>query len=67
VYEYGDGGNFDMLEVYTGRTNIVIFAPTFAKARRVARYLEGINVDVGREDPLGPPARGAVRGKLRCP
>jgi hypothetical protein len=67
VYEFSDGPSFDMLEVYTGRTTVVVFAPTAAKARRVVRHLEGINVDVGRDDPLGPPARGAVQGKVRCP
>lgn len=66
VYEFGDGGFFDRLEVYTGRTTIAVWAPTFAKARRVVRYLEGINVELGREDPLGPPARGALEGRLRC-
>jgi hypothetical protein len=66
VYRFGDGGTFDMLEVYTGRTTIVVFAPTEAEARRVVRRLESTNVKLGPDDPLGPPARGAVRGKLRC-
>lgn len=66
VYEFGDGGFFDRLEVYTGRTTVVIWAPTFAKARRVARMLDSINVELGRDDPLGPPARGALSGELRC-
>lgn len=66
VYEFAEGGFFDRLEVYTGRTTVVVWAPTFAKARRVARYLEGINVELGRDDPLGRPARGALRGELRC-
>ncbi|HEX8647071.1 MAG TPA: hypothetical protein VF715_09215 [Thermoleophilaceae bacterium] len=67
VYEFGDGNNFDRIEVYTGRTMLAISAPTFAKARRVVRRLERINGELGPDDPLGPPARGAVRGKLRCP
>jgi hypothetical protein len=66
VYEYSDGEFFDMLEVYTGRTTVVVFAPTAAKARRVVRSLESPNVELGPEDQLGPPARGAVYGKLRC-
>ena len=67
VYEFGDDAAFDRIEVYTGRTTLAISAPTFAKARRVVRMLESPNVDVGPDDPLGPPARGAMRGKLRCP
>lgn len=67
VYAFGDGSNFDMLEVYTGSTAVAIFAPGAAEAERVVHRLESINTELGRADPLGPPARGAVEGKLRCP
>ena len=67
VYEFGDGGMFDRLEVYTGRTTIMVVAPTAAKARRVVRRLESINGTIAPEDRLRPPARGALEGKLRCP
>ena len=67
VYEFGDGGMFDRLEVYTGRTTITVSAPTAAKARGVVRLLESINGTISPEERLRPPQRGAMEGKLRCP
>lgn len=66
VYEFGDGNNLDQLEVYTGRTTVVIHAPTAAEALGAARALESVNWKLGPDDPLGPPARGALEGKLPC-
>ncbi len=62
----GDPGR---LEVYTGRTTVVIFASGDTQARAVADNLQKAPTSrhgVTASQPLPPPARGALEGKLRC-
>jgi hypothetical protein len=59
---FEDGGR---VEVYTGKTTVVIFGTDAARLRRAAQALRpsGSNKPVDR---LPPPASGALQGKLRC-
>jgi hypothetical protein len=66
AYAFWDDRFFDRLEIYTGKTTIVIFAPSLAKARRVARSLQSADGKVARADQLPRPAAGAVEGRLAC-
>ena len=53
------------LEIYTGRTTVVIFGYTRSLIMAAARQLR----EVGRQEApalLPPPARGSMRGKLHC-
>jgi hypothetical protein len=53
------------LEIYTGRTTVVIFAYSRSFTMAAARQL----YRVGQAEPpalLPPPARGSLRGKLPC-
>jgi hypothetical protein len=59
-----EGGS--RLEIQTGETTIVIFGYTKRDVLAVAKTLRGVNVDVATEEPLPPPAPGAVEGKLPC-
>jgi hypothetical protein len=53
------------LDVYTGKTTVVIFADGRDLALRAARSLRNVR-HAERPGSLRPPARGAMRGKLRC-
>lgn len=60
-----EGGS--RLEIQTGTTTVVIFALSKQKALAVATSLRGVNVPVSASDPLPPPSRGALEGKVPCP
>lgn len=51
-----EGG--DRLELATGRSTVVLFGFDSAQLLRAAEELRGINVAVGPDDPLPPPASG---------
>jgi hypothetical protein len=67
VYRVPDRGRFDSLEVYTGRTTLVVFAPSYRGARRAVKAVRSADGKVTVDDPIPPPARGSLRGRLRCP
>ena len=57
------------LEVYTGRTTVVIFASSRVRAVRAARVLRsarGQRPIVRPKERLRPPAPGAMEDRLRC-
>lgn len=66
VYAFWDEQFFDRLEVYAGKTTVVIFAPSLSKARRVARWLRSSDGKVQRDERLPRPAAGALGGELPC-
>jgi hypothetical protein len=57
------------LELYTGRTTIVLFDSSLATLRRAASKLRtrpGVRPRVNPDDHLPRPVRGALEGSLRC-
>jgi hypothetical protein len=57
------------LELYTGRTTVVLFGPDLATLRRAAAKLRarrGVRPRVGPGERLPPPLPGALEGRLRC-
>ena len=65
VYRFSPG-EFERLEVFTGRTNVVVFADGYRRARRAVKALQSADGRVQPDDPLPAAARGATRGRLRC-
>jgi hypothetical protein len=61
TFRFGPGS----LEVYTGRTNVVIFAPSNDLALLAARTLRPITQE-HQSGTIPKPARGALRGDLSC-
>jgi hypothetical protein len=66
IYEWKGPDWFDRLEVYTGKTTIVIWAPNRRSARQAVAALRSADGRIGPEDRLRPPARGSLAGRLRC-
>jgi hypothetical protein len=54
---YYDYGHFDLVELQTGKTTIVIHAHSPAQALAVVRRLRAANADIAPGDPLPPPRR----------
>ncbi len=58
------------LELYTGRTTVVLFGPNLVTLRRATyklRTSRGMRPKVGPRDRLPAPVPGALAGQLRCP
>jgi hypothetical protein len=66
VYEWSSRESFERLEVYTGKTTIVVWAPDRSSARRMVVRLRSGDGHIGVGDRLRRPARGALAGRLRC-
>ncbi len=54
------------LELQTGRSTIVVFAPDATTALAASSALRGLNVSVDASDELPRPVPGAVGGDLTC-
>jgi hypothetical protein len=54
------------LEVYTGKTTVVLFGYSGPQLRRAANVMRSVSGKVGPGDPLPPPAPGALTGGLSC-
>jgi hypothetical protein len=54
------------LEIQTGRSIVVVFADSRARALRVAGALRAVNGSVPAGEPLPQPAPGALEGTLVC-
>jgi hypothetical protein len=54
------------LEVYTGASTVVLFGQERMQLLRAAAALQGVNVNVSRDDPLPPAEPGAQIGKASC-
>ena len=59
-----EGGN--RLEIVTGKTTVVVFAPGRRAALRAVRALRGLNVRIGVREKLPRPAPGVLRRANRC-
>ena len=54
------------LEVYTGRTTVVIFGNSSAQITRAALEMRSVDGKIKPREPLPPPAPGALTGELAC-
>lgn len=54
------------LEIQTGRTTVVVFAGSRARAVRIAGALRSVNGSVPTGMPLPQPDTGALDGTLQC-
>jgi hypothetical protein len=54
------------LEIYTGKTTVVIFGTDASRIRRAGEALRSVDGTVGPQDRLPPPVPGAVQGALKC-
>lgn len=59
------GGGGSVLEIFTGRTTVVIWANELRTAKAAARQLRDVR-PAHRARHLPPPVRGSLRGKLPC-
>ena len=59
-----DGGT--RLELHTGRSTVVVFAESRARAERVVGALRALDTTSARSVSLPPPNPGALEGELRC-
>jgi hypothetical protein len=66
VRAWSEPGVFDRLEVYTGATTVVVFAPNRRGAARAVRALQSADGKVAPRERLRPPIRGALVGRRRC-
>jgi hypothetical protein len=54
------------LEIYTGRTTVVIFGNDAAQVRRATDVLQSVDGTIKPRQKLPPPDPGAIDGKIKC-
>jgi hypothetical protein len=54
------------LEIYTGRTTVVIFGNDAAQIRRAADALRSVDGRIKPRQKLPPPDPGAIEGEIKC-
>jgi hypothetical protein len=64
VYRYDIDGLW--LELYTGHTAVAVWGPDLRADKRALLALESVDGRIGAQAKLPRPARGALRGHLRC-